>query len=200
MWRSIWVLAACYVPPAHPVVGPPVICVVTAAGLSCTVTNRTGKNTEICAQPYVGVRATGAIYTTHQRVCSDPLAPGDTETFPVTLDFRPAGRCGAGLDGCTVSVFGAGDSPVPASEVVAFARELQTKAHAVSGDQPTVRECEATIATWLDNPRFAAYAPYREHPDDLTLFCLGLPRATLACLQAAEDSTQADACAPQHLE
>src|SRR2546423_1779351 len=58
----------------------------TFTELTCTTTNEIGEAREVCFQPYVGVRQTGALYTSHDIVCSSELGHGASETFAVRLD------------------------------------------------------------------------------------------------------------------
>jgi len=166
------------------------------AVLDCKVTNGGLDERELCEQPYVGVRWTGALYTTHAAACSPELVPGATEQFAVHLDM-PRALCDDARGGCVVRTFALGLDDAPdASAVIAMARELEAAAPAAGRDRPTVRECDGLVEQWDGTPAFARYASFVSHRDELLLACSELARADFACLRAARDATEADRCAP----
>jgi hypothetical protein len=164
--------------------------------LSCVATNREQFAREVCARPFVGVRETGALYTTHEPVCSSAvLAPGQTERFGVALDM-PRKLCRVDAGGCAIRAFSLGGSDqIDASAAVTFARTLAASAHGPALDRPTIAECDALVVSWSDKAEFQRYWPYvRRDPDDVRLFCLGVSRVTYACLASAPDALRADRC------
>lgn len=164
--------------------------------LVCTAENTTTAPREICAQPYVGVRETGAVYTSHAPACVDELQPGEQTPFAVQLDMKRE-LCQLDRGGCIVHVVPlAKDGKPDAEEVVAFAHSLELHAAAPGRDRPSLGECDALLASWTGNRQFVKYTPYLAHRDEMRVFCLGLNRAELACLRAASTSADADRCAP----
>ncbi len=164
--------------------------------LTCTAKNAGTFPREICAQPYVGVRETGALYTSHGPACSDELASNEMSPLLVQLDMRRE-LCQLDRGGCVVHVVPLGRDGKPDSEeVVALAHALEREARAPGRDRPSLAECDALLASWTGNRQFTKYTPYLAHRDDMRVFCLGLNRAELACLRAASTSADADKCAP----
>ncbi len=163
--------------------------------LDCTASTRTTTTTEICAQPFVGVRETGAVYTSHGPACSSELAPGASERFAVRLDMNRS-LCRLDRGGCIVRAIALeGDVP-DAAAVVELARGLEQGAARPGRDRPTVRECDNLVGAWTGDPAFARYTSFLARPDDVRMFCIGLSRAVFDCLRAAHNSAQAEACAP----
>jgi hypothetical protein len=158
--------------------------VTDAETLLCTAKNAGLDVRAICAQPYVGVLETGAIYTSHDAACSEELSPGSTDVFAVALDMRRE-LC---RNGCLVHVFA---EDAPAEAVVAFARHTEEHALVPGRDRPSVRECDAVLDSWEANPAFAAFT---KSPDAMRLACLGMSRAGLGCLRAAPSPPAAVAC------
>ena len=164
--------------------------------LLCKVTNGGLDERELCEQPYVGVRSTGALYTAHEPACSPELLPGATEQFAVHLDM-PRALCDDARGGCVVRAFALGLDDAPdAAAVVAMQRELEAAAPAAGRDRPTVQECDGLVEQWDGTPAFARYASFVARRDDLVLACSELSRADFTCLRAARDATEADRCAP----
>lgn len=163
--------------------------------LECTAENRGGWAREICAQPYVGVRETGAIYTAHGEVCSTELQPNEKATFAVKLDMRRE-LCRLDRGGCVIRVVGLTRDETPeAGEAIAFAHALEAHATAPGRDRPSLAECDAMLGSWLGKPAFLKYTPLLAHHDDMRLLCLGLTRAQLACMSEAHSSAEVDRCA-----
>ncbi len=167
------------------------------AKLECTATNRASATREICAQPYVGVRQTGALYTAHEPVCSSELEPGASEELVAQLDLRRE-LCQLQRGGCIVHAFTLrGDHTPDAASVIAFARGLEATAPAAGRDRPALRECDALVEAWRNDPAFAPYRPFLTgDPDEVRRSCIGVSRATFACMSAARTSADADRCAP----
>jgi hypothetical protein len=204
-------LAACVPPP--PIVQPAIVDGVTChlaqpydgkmtfpgvtdrTQLDCTATNRSGQTSEVCAQPYVGVRETGALYTSHGPACSTELLPGASELFAVRLDMNRL-LCRLDHGGCIVQTIAVKDDVPDAERVVELARALEDRATWPGRDRPTVRECDSLVDAWTIDPAFGRYASFLAHPNELRAFCIGLSRATFDCLRAARNSAQAEACAP----
>jgi hypothetical protein len=208
-------LVACVVPANEQVVPPrstgvePVQCrlappydgklqlpgVTDRAALDCAATNAGLDERPVCEQVYVGVRRTGALYTSHDPACSSDLAPGASELFTIRLDM-PRVLC-AGARDCVVRAFALGLDDAPdAVGVIALARELEGQAPEAGRDRPTVRQCDELVERWDGNPGFARYAPFLAQRAQLLLACTELSRADYACLRAARDSTDADRCSP----
>jgi hypothetical protein len=164
--------------------------------LHCVATNTRKQASEVCADVFIGIVATGSIRTPHDTVCSSELEPGGGEHFAVELDVRPE-ACSITAGGCVVRMYPAGADLETARQVVAWARELEATATAPGRDRPTVAECGALFDKWRGDARFARAAGHLDPRDLSTLFCISLSRAELACLRAASDDAQVDACAPK---
>ena len=162
--------------------------------LECTATNVGESPAEVCAQPYVSVAETGALYTSHFPACSEEIAPHEHARVQVQLDVQRE-LCSRH---CDVHVFPVrGDGTPDPSGIVGLARALQVHAAAPGRDQPSIGECDALVDKWSHDDRFAPYWPFvHANPDEVRVFCLGQSRAVFACLDAASDSRRADACAP----
>jgi len=184
---------SCHVAEAYSEASP-----VQALDLECIAHNEGFAPGSTCVQPVAGVRETGAVYTSHSPVCSSQLAPDARERIPVRFDVVRA-MCADGRGGCEVRAFKLRpDDSVDAPRIVAYARELEAHAAMPGRDRPTLAQCAQMIEKWLGDVQFQRYCQYlRGEPDELRLFCLGLPRATYGCLSAASSATQADACAPR---
>ena len=153
--------------------------------LYCTAKNEHGAPREVCFRPYVGVIETGALYTSHDDVCSNELGDGSSQTFSIRLDMN-RGLCNLARGGCVVHTVTINwPKPIDSSTVVAMARGLEAQATAPGRDRPTVAECE----------RLVRLAPFQ--PDETIAMCLNLTRAELACFSAAPDAKAARACAPR---
>jgi hypothetical protein len=195
---ALLVLAACVPPPPQ---HPPGVEVTTChlaplyegtiswkahgTELVCTSNNDSGDPREICYQPVVGVRETGAVYTSHGPVCSDELAEGASQALSVKLDM-PRELCQMDRGGCVVHAF-AIDWPKSAESapVVTLARSLEATARQPGRDRPTVAECNALADRLEVGSR-----------DDMIAVCLVQSRATLACMQGAPDVSAVAHCAP----
>jgi len=157
----------------------------TFTDVYCTARNEHGAPREICFRPYVGVRETGAFYTTHDDVCTGEVADGGSEVVAVRLDMN-RGLCNLARGGCVVHAITIDwPRPLSASTVVSMARGLEAQATVLGRDRPTVGECEGLV-------RFAP-----DHPDETIAMCLNLSRAELACFSAALDAKAAEACSPR---
>jgi hypothetical protein len=151
----------------------------------CIAQNEHGAPREICFRPYVGVRETGAFYTTHDDVCTEEVPDGGSQILAVQLDMKRS-LCNLDRGGCVVRALTIPwPKPVDAATVVAMARGLEAQATMPGRDRPTVAECEALVPL----------AP--ANPDETIAMCLNLTRAELACLSAAPDPKAAQACAPR---
>ncbi len=164
--------------------------------LSCTAENKSHDYREICAQPVVAVRETGALYTSHRAMCSGELAPGGKETYQVTLDLRRE-LCRMDRGGCIVRAYDVESNyEVDPGVIVAFARQVEPQATELGRDRPTTTECDALVEGWSTNAAFLSYGPYlhARNGDSVRAFCLAQSRVGFDCLRSAQTSAQADAC------
>jgi hypothetical protein len=167
--------------------------------LDCIATNLTSTSTEVCAQPYVAVVETGALYSPHEPVCSSELEPRAHEQLAVRLDVIRE-LCRPERGGCVVHEVPLRADGTPKFEaVVGLARAMQTGARAAGRDQPSLAQCDTLLTKWSHEPAFSSYGPFlRADLDEVRVFCLGLSRATFECLRSASSSEEADACSPGH--
>ena len=190
MRGSLLLLVACvhFDPPEYGNID----CELAAGGLKCTAHNTSAATAVLCAQPVVGVLATGAIYEPHERMCSVELGPYGAQSWLEPLDIVLPRMCGADLSGCVVRMFHA-DSPSDAAPVVAFARQLALSARDPGRDRPSLGECEALLAAWRHDDRF----PGRRALGDAALVgCMMQSRVAFDCLLYAQSDRDADACRP----
>jgi hypothetical protein len=165
--------------------------------LWCTAKNASGPARPVCFTPYVGVKETGAIYTSHDTICTeDNIQSAEAMMLPVTLDMRRE-LCRMDRGGCIVRAIALQKDRPDATEIVAFARGLEAQATMPGRDRPTVGECTTLVDSWRERTGFAPFNADLVHPDGLVAICIGLSRAELACLQAAPDARTAEACAPR---
>jgi hypothetical protein len=165
--------------------------------LWCTAKNASGPARPVCFTPYVGVRETGAIYTSHDVICTEDNVPETAAMMlPVALDMRRE-LCRLDFGGCIVRAIPLVKDRPDASAIVQFARGLEARASMPGRDRPSVTECSALVATWRERTGFAPFNADLVQPDSLVAICIGLSRAELACLQVAPDARTAEACAPR---
>jgi hypothetical protein len=153
--------------------------------VECTSKNDVGPTREVCYQPYVGVRETGAVYTSHVEVCTNMLVEGEAETMSVRLDMRRE-LCRLERGGCIVRAISTRPDSPSAGAIVTFARALEAQAPQPGRDRPTVSECDGLADRFEVSDRDAMIAS-----------CLGLSRVELACLQIAGGASSANACVPR---
>ncbi len=168
-------------------------CELTPDAVRCHATNAGGDHTVACAEPFLGVKATGELLNGARRWCSEPIAPGATQRFDALAGVRPIDHCGPALDGCTLMMFEGDDA------IAAFARQLEAAATRPTATQPSMQECDAARRAWLANPALAErYRSLRlEEADTVGVFCkLHLPRAQVVCFAGARTEADVEACVP----
>jgi hypothetical protein len=172
-------------------------CELTPEAVRCHATNLGGDYTVACVEPFLGVKETGQLLNGKRRWCSAPVAPGATVSFDALVGVRPVDHCGAGLDGCALTMFSSDSETV--AQIAAFARALDAGATRPGPTQPTMAECDDARRAWLAAPELAErYAALKlEDADLIGVFCkLHIPREQVRCFARSRTEEDVEACVP----
>jgi hypothetical protein len=162
--------------------------------LTCDAQNLSDVDIEACATPYLGVFATGSVYATHAPVCFQ-LGPDDTSRQIVGTQV-PREACLDDHGGCALRTFTLDPERPPVADALAFTEVIEHHARGNVVLQPTVRECLDMVKVWQQRPQFAHTRSALASASEAVLACRLLPRVDFACLRAARDDRDVEACAP----